>query len=73
MQTIPKTPTIFFTILTLLLASLTITAFAAPVSVMTDKDSYNSGEAISVSGTAASNAYVSIQLYDPNDMRKAIA
>jgi polyhydroxyalkanoate synthesis regulator phasin len=48
-------------------------AFAAPISVATDKDSYNSGELVSVSGVATADAYVTVQLINPDGMRKAIS
>jgi hypothetical protein len=47
-------------------------AFAAPT-VATDKDTYEPGDSLSVSGTAAANALVSLQLFDPDGVRVAIA
>jgi hypothetical protein len=73
MQTIPKTPLLFFTVVTLLVASLSMAAFAAPISVVADKESYNSGELVSVSGVATLDAYVTVQLINPDGMRKAIS
>ncbi len=71
--TIPKTSLLFFTVVTILLASIATVAFAAPISVMADKTSYNSGEAVSVTGTATPDTWISIQLYNPNGMRMAIS
>jgi membrane-bound inhibitor of C-type lysozyme len=74
MQTITKqTPLSFFVALMLLAAALAVPlAFAAPT-VSTDKASYSPGDALSVSGTATADAIVSIQVFDPDGTRVAIA
>lgn len=69
-----KTPILFFTLITLLIASLAMPlALANPITVSTDKDTYVAGEKLSVTGTATPNAYISVQVFDPNDVRKAVA
>jgi len=47
-------------------------AFAAPT-VATDKPTYLPGEAVSVNGTATPNSIISIQLFNPDGLRVAIA
>ncbi len=41
--------------------------------VSTDKDAYAPGESLNVSGTATANAWVTIQIFDPDGNRVAIA
>jgi hypothetical protein len=60
----------------LLLASLAMivpAALAAPITIAPDKDAYAPGEALNVSGTATPNSWVTIQLFDPDNVRVAIA
>jgi hypothetical protein len=74
MYNIQKSPILFFTLITLLVATLAIPmAFASPIDVSTDQDSYVVGEQLSVTGAATPNAQVSIQVFDPNDIRRGVA
>lgn len=64
---------IFF-LASLILISTTLSASSAsPITVTPDKLLYNVGDSISVTGTATPNAYVTIQLYDAQNLRKAVA
>lgn len=68
-----QTPLPFFMALLLLAAALAIPfAFAAPT-VATDTAAYLPDDAVTVSGTADANAIVSIQVFDPDGTRVAIA
>ena len=73
MQTHKKTLTLFFTVLLVLATLAILPALASPITVATEKDEYKAGDSLTVSGTATPNALVSIQLFDPNGKRKAIA
>lgn len=74
MYTLQKTTPIFF-VLMLTLAALAVIplASASPITVKPEKDSYNAGETLNVSGTASAGASVSIQLFNPDGKRIAIA
>jgi len=58
--------TFTFFILALLLASLTVPVLAQALTVTTDKDEYRLGETVKVSGTAPADAYVTIQILNPD-------
>jgi hypothetical protein len=74
MHAVTKQTTLpFFVALMLLAAAMAVPlAFAAPT-VTTDKSSYLPGEAIVVSGTADADSIVSVQVFDPDGARVAIA
>lgn len=74
MYTLQKITPIFF-VLMLTLAALAVIplASASPITVNAEKDSYDAGETLNVSGVASPGALVSIQLFDPDNVRKAIA
>jgi len=57
-------------ILMMLLVTPSIVS-ANSLSVETDKDAYNIGDSISISGTATPNASISIKLFDPSNVTKA--
>ena len=72
-QATPKTTLPIFLVLALLIAPLAVAVtFAAPT-VSVAKSDYKPGETLSASGTATANALVSLQVFDPNGKRKAIA
>jgi hypothetical protein len=74
MNTIQKSPILFFTLITLLVASLAVPmVFANPITVSPNQETYATGEKLSVTGTATPNAQVSIQIKDPSDIRKGVA
>ena len=74
MNTIQKSPIFFFTLITLLVASLAIPmVFASPITASTDQETYLAGDSLSVTGTATASAQVSIQIFDPSDIRKGVA
>jgi len=64
--------TIFFILLVSTFAAATPLAAAAPT-IMASKPSYTIGETITVSGTADRYSLISIQVFDTNGVRKAIA
>jgi len=68
-----KTFPIFFVAAILVLACLATPALAAPITVQPDKDAYSPGESLGVSGTATANAWISIQVFNPDGKRVAIA
>ncbi|WP_309492970.1 Ig-like domain-containing protein [Candidatus Hecatella orcuttiae] len=78
-KTLEKTPSLhtllaagILAVVLIVAAAVLPLAFAAPT-VATDKDTYEPGDSLSVSGTAAANALVSLQLFDPDGVRVAIA
>jgi hypothetical protein len=74
MQKTTHLPLFIATILILAsLATVVPAALAAPITVQTDKDAYGPGESLNVSGTATANAWISIQLFNPDGNRVAIA
>jgi len=74
MTQIQKSPTIFFTLIAILAASLLVPAvFANPITISTQKPSYGPGEQLAVMGTASANAQISIQVWDPSGARKVVA
>jgi hypothetical protein len=66
-------PIFFAAVLLLAVLAVVPAALAAPITVATDKDAYAPGESLNVSGTATANAWISIQVFDPDGKRKAIA
>jgi len=66
-------PTFFAAVLLLAVLAVVPAALAAPITVATDKDAYAPGESLNVSGTATANAWVTIQLFNPDGDRIAIA
>jgi len=58
----------------LLIAPLAMPAiFASPIAVTTDKSNYAAGDNLSVSGTTTAIALISIQVFDPSNVRKAVS
>ncbi len=64
--------TIPICLLLIILLSIIPVTLASPVTVTTDKTLYKIGDSISVTGSATPNAYITIQLFDPQGLRAAI-